>query len=146
MSRSVALVAVLALSSTGAASDSTNDDPSYGSLKITITGLDSDKGKVRVAVFDAPERWLKEAAYAKILDIEGRSCEWLIEDVPVGEYGIAVFHDENGNGTNDRNFLGIPSEPYGFSNKARARFGPPKWEKARFPVTSPRTEVVVEVK
>jgi hypothetical protein len=27
-----------------------------------------------------------------------------------------AFHDENGNGRLDKNFLGVPTEPYGFSN------------------------------
>jgi uncharacterized protein (DUF2141 family) len=133
-------------SGTGAASASTIQGPSSGSLTITITGLKSDAGRVRVAVFDAPERWLKDAAYARVLDIESRSCQWLIEDLPHGEYGIAVFHDQNDNGENDRNFLGIPREPYGFSNNVRVKFGPPKWEKAKFAVTASAAEIVVKVR
>ena len=32
----------------------------------------------------------------------------------------------------DTNFLGIPTENYGFSNNARGLFGPPNWEDAKF--------------
>ena len=36
-------------------------------------------------------------------------------DVPAGVYGLAVFHDRNGNQILDRNLFGIPTEPYDFS-------------------------------
>jgi uncharacterized protein (DUF2141 family) len=32
----------------------------------------------------------------------------------------------------DNNFFGIPKEQYGFSNNARALFGPPNFEDASF--------------
>jgi uncharacterized protein (DUF2141 family) len=39
-------------------------------------------------------------------------------DVPPGTYAVAVFQDLNGNGRLDRTPLGLPLEPYGFSNDA----------------------------
>ena len=32
----------------------------------------------------------------------------------------------------DTNFLGIPKEPYGFSNEKKGRFGPPKFKEVSF--------------
>ena len=32
----------------------------------------------------------------------------------------------------DTNFLGIPKEPYGFSNQKKGRFGPPKFKEVVF--------------
>ena len=49
-----------------------------------------------------------------------------------GEYAVSCYHDRNGNGKLDKNTIGIPVEPYGFSNDARGSFGPPKYKKARF--------------
>lgn len=115
-------------------------------MSITVVGLETADGQVRVAVFDARERWLKKGTYSRLLAIDGRTCQWRIEDVPYGEYGIAAFHDRNGNGKNDRNFLGIPKEPYGFSNDARPKLRAPRWEEAAFAVGAPSTEVVVEVR
>ena len=34
-----------------------------------------------------------------------------------GRYAVLVFHDANGNGTLDQNFMGIPREPLGFSRR-----------------------------
>ena len=47
-----------------------------------------------------------------------------------GRYAAIAFHDENGNGKLDKNFLGVPTEPYGFSNDAQGFLGPPTFDAA----------------
>jgi uncharacterized protein (DUF2141 family) len=54
-----------------------------------------------------------------------------------GSYAVTVFHDLNDNGELDTGFFGIPKEPVGFSNNAKGRFGPAKWEATRFPIDGP---------
>ena len=49
----------------------------------------------------------------------------VLQDLPAGEYAIAIFHDENGNEELDTNWLGIPREPLGFSRARMKTFGPP---------------------
>ena len=114
---------------------------------VKVTGLRSEKGQVRIAVFNSSEKWLGEQpVYSSTINVDSQSVTWKIYDVPYGDYGIAVFHDENKNGKMDKNFLGIPLEPYGFSNNVRVTFGPPKWEKSKFVVKGSTTEVSIEVK
>ena len=53
----------------------------------------------------------------------------VLEDLPEGEYALAIFHDKNGNEQLDTNWLGIPKEPLGFSRARMKTFGPPGfWE------------------
>jgi len=111
-----------------------------------ITGLRSEKGQVRIAVFNSPDKWLEEPVYSGTIRVDSQEVTWKINDVPYGDYGAAVFHDENSNGKMDKNFLGIPLEPYGFSNGVRVTFGPPKWESAKFFVNSSTKDVSIEVK
>ncbi len=54
-----------------------------------------------------------------------------VPGIPAGEYALLLFHDENDNAQLDRNFIGIPSEPIGFSNAYRPR-GAPTFQPARF--------------
>ncbi len=116
-------------------------------LVVKITGLPSEKGQVKIAVFNSVEKWLGEnPLYSSTIGVEKQAVQWKISDVPYGEYGIAVFHDENKNGKMDKNVLGIPAEAYGFSNNVRVTFGPPTWEKSKFVVKQPSTEVSIEVK
>ena len=49
-----------------------------------------------------------------------------------GGYAVAVIHDENGNAKLDT-FAGIPREGFGFSRNPAIRFGPPRFDAARFP-------------
>src|SRR5215813_11570391 len=107
---------------------------------LKVTGLRSEKGQVKIAVFNSPKKWLEEPVYSATIDVDSQEVIWKISDVPYGDYGVAVFHDENRNGKMDKNVLGIPLEPYGFSNDLRVTFGPPKWEKAKFAVKSSTTD------
>ena len=54
-----------------------------------------------------------------------------VRDVKPGRYAAQVFYDQNGNGKVDRALFGIPKEGVGFSNDAKIRMSPPKWEEAR---------------
>ena len=49
-----------------------------------------------------------------------------------GRYAVQATYDQNGNGKVDRALFGIPKEGVGFSNDAKIRLGPPKWEEAVF--------------
>ncbi len=52
-----------------------------------------------------------------------------------GRYVIAAFQDLNGNGELDRNFFGVPTEPYGFS-----KLPPSKWRSPSFTEISTQVE------
>ena len=109
---------------------------------MLIEGLRSDKGDIRLGLF-VKEGWLddgKEVGHA----IEKAALpvtRIVLHDVAPGIYGIAVFHDENGNGKHDTNFLGLPLEGYGFSRDAPIMLGPPKFDDAKFELTDRGAEV-----
>ncbi len=65
----------------------------------------------------------------KVWNKEAR-CDF--EEIPRGTYALAVFHDENMNGKLDTNWLGIPTEGYGFSNDVKALKGAPSFSACRF--------------
>ena len=64
-----------------------------------------------------------------------------IPDLASGEYALVVYHDENGNGRLDENFIGIPSEPLGFSNRYWPQ-GPPTFTKAAFKLEAEETRTI----
>ena len=98
-------------------------------------------GEVHVAVYDNAEafeadRGEKGGAAPGIVDgtivmVEAGTSTFEYE-LPAGQYAVGIFHDVNLNNKMDNNFLGLPKEQYGFSNNARALFGPPSFEDAVF--------------
>ena len=52
--------------------------------------------------------------------------------LPPGSYALSVLQDLNGNRKLDVNFIGIPKEPSGSSNDAKATFSAPKFRDAVF--------------
>lgn len=110
-------------------------------LTVVVHGLENSDGKVFVGLFDAPEGFPKtEYAFTgKAVEIDAAAAHCTFDGLKDGSYAVAVFHDENGNGKFDRNFIGMPKEGYGFSNHARASFGPPSFAQARFALEGNRT-------
>ena len=118
-----------------------------GAFVLKITGILAVKGQIKIAMFNSPETWLGDhPVYNATVDVDSKVVTWKISDIPYGDYGIAIFQDENKNGKMDKNFLGIPQEPYGFSNNMRVTFGPPSWDKSKFIVKGALTELSIEVK
>jgi uncharacterized protein (DUF2141 family) len=59
---------------------------------------------------------------------------------------LIAYHDQNGNGEIDMRILGMPKEPVGVSNDARGRFGPPKFDAAKFTLVAPLTRHSFELR
>ncbi|MEX0297948.1 MAG: DUF2141 domain-containing protein [Kordiimonas sp.] len=111
-------------------------DKKVADFSLKISGIKKLTGTVRIAIFNSKENWLKKPIYTSILNAQNDAISYTNTDMPHGEYAIAVYHDVNGNEEMDRNFIGLPKEPYGFSNNARGSFGPAKWKKAKLQVDS----------
>jgi len=67
-------------------------------------------------------------------------------DIPFGEYSFLAFLDNDNNEMLSANFIGIPKEPFGFSNNARGKFGPPKWDDALVNFTKRNQKISINLK
>ena len=102
------------------------------SLTVSIKNISSDKGTLRVGIFNSQTDFLKKQLYGQIIKSKSGDMKVVFENIPAGAYAISIIHDENENGELDSNFFGIPNEGFGFSNDAMGTFGPPSFEKASF--------------
>ncbi len=64
--------------------------------------------------------------------IQNKQAIFVFPALPHGTYAVAAYHDENGNGKLDTNWMGIPREGTAASNNAKGFMGPPKFRDARF--------------
>lgn len=104
-------------------------------LTIRIEGLSTTDGQVMVAIFDDADSFPDDdkALRREIIQVSDKlEAVWIVEGLSPGQYGVAMFHDIDGDEVLNTNFIGMPKEPYGFSNNARGRFGPPAFEATVF--------------
>jgi len=113
-------------------------------LTVEVAGIDVEVGQVLLALFDSAASFTDEPAFAVVLPLRGRTARWEVR-VGRGTYAVAAVHDRDGNGALNKNLVGMPREPYGFSNGARGRFSAPSFEDAAVRVERPTT-IVVEVR
>jgi uncharacterized protein (DUF2141 family) len=106
-------------------------------LTVTVTGLETPGGTISVGVMDGAEGFpnkRKALTGKRVENAVAGSNSFTIGGLSAGRYAIAGWYDENTNGKFDTNLMGMPNEPYGFSNDARGSFGPPSFEDASFVV------------
>ena len=107
-------------------------------LKLEFHGKGIGGQPVLAGIYNSREQFGSKDKFFKsvIVTATGDSVTVIIPDVPPGKYAVAAYADSNQNGKQDKNFLGVPTEKYGFSNDARAMFGPPDYSEALFEVGS----------
>jgi uncharacterized protein (DUF2141 family) len=115
-----------------------------GTLELNIENVNEAIGTVFIGVYrvDANDSaakegtaWMKKSVGGRKVAVDASgTLTTMFKDLPDGEYALSLYWDKNNNGKMDSNMLGIPTEPYAFSNNARGSFGPPTWEKAMFKI------------
>lgn len=119
-----------------------------GAVDADIVGLRSEKGQILACITTRPDRFpdCQGDANARHLALPASGLrDFRFDDLPSGDYAIALIHDENGNNKLDT-ALGIPREGFGFSRDPAIHFGPPSFKSAQFPVTSGTTSKSLKVR
>lgn len=111
-------------------------------VEVTIRNIEEIKGSVLVAVYDSEQTFMKKNLTSRKIEVTGNEVTVVFENVKPGEYAITTFHDINENQKLDSNFVGLPKEPYGFSNDAMGSFGPPSFEKAKVKIDGNKKLVI----
>lgn len=116
-------------------------------LTVTVTNIEN-KGEMHLAIYNDADVFENDNGE------KGGAANGIIEgviemvdpgtavyqfNIPKGVYTIGIFVDENLNNKMDTNFVGMPTEQYGFSNNAKGFMGPPSFEDASFTVDGPTT-------
>ena len=65
--------------------------------------------------------------------------------MPYGIYALAIYQDENKNGKIDKNFLGIPTEHYAFSNDYKPTIKAPAFKDCKFPYNEKTNSITMRM-
>jgi len=104
------------------------------SITVTLTNIKILKGVIRIALYNKKENFPKEGKEYKTAVVPANSYKirYKFLDIPDGWYAIALYHDINNDGKCNKNLIGIPIEPFGFSNNIKVKFSAPKFNKCSF--------------
>lgn len=104
-------------------------------IQLEVSGINSNKGEILVALYSSEKGFPNDASKAfktaKAVPSDGKAS-FSFTQIPEGKYAIALFHDNNGDGKLNTNFVGIPKEGYGVSNNVRNLFSAPGFEESSF--------------
>ncbi|MES2337835.1 MAG: DUF2141 domain-containing protein [Pseudomonadota bacterium] len=110
-------------------------------LEIDVSKLRSSRGMIQLCLTADPKNFpaCVDDARALTRSVPATTRAVTFDALPVGDYAVAVIHDENGNRKLDT-MMGIPREGFGFSRNPAIGFGPPKFAAARFTLDINGTE------
>ncbi len=140
--RSVLAALALGLMATPAVADSAPAssrlfDAGIAPSQLTVrTKAISAGGRLRVAVYASEADFLKNAVakYDASVDEEGLA-QIDLTDLDSGLYAVVVYHDVNEDGRLNRTAVGLPKEPYAFSNGIRPKLKRPSFDEAAVVLT-----------
>ena len=116
-------------------------------LTVTVTKIQGDKGDILIGVYNTNDDSFADVTkcYRKVkLNIDGETISTTFKELPKGIYAVAVIHDKNRNGKIDKNFFGVPTEGYGFSNNHRFIMRGATFKESQFKLDKDK-EIVVEM-
>jgi len=119
---------------------------STGTLVVIVTGFEADDGTARIRLDATASAFAGEAGddsfeRATAMAVTSGPVVWTVDALPWGIYAASAYHDEDDDGKLDTNLFGAPSEPFGFSNDARSRFGRPDFAEAAVRFAAPRDTI-----
>ena len=87
-------------------------------IEITISNIKTTEGNISIGFYDSDDAFQNDTPFKKVqvpkTTLKNGVLIYRII-LPPGTYGIALLDDENKNMKMDTNFLGVPTEGYGFS-------------------------------
>ena len=141
--RYLTLLALLICSLVFVAQPSAAQTPKTGKLIVKIAGIHNAEGNIRVAV--RTDETTIAAAQIATIDPKTLTAEAVFENLPEGDYGVAVIHDENKNEKLNFTDFGMPLEGYGHSNNPAKRQGAPDFAETKFIFAAPATTITINL-
>lgn len=120
-----------------------------GAVQVSVLEVVAEwGGSVRVGLYHEDNFPVEgKAIHSKIIPVRDIQAVAHFDNIPAGEYAIAVYQDINEDELLNRNIYRQPTEPYGFSNNVFGRFGPPKFTSVSFQVEKDvRSELEIRLK
>jgi len=118
-------------------------------IELTITGIRSSKGQLRIALFKDQQSFKNETAlkYFEFDKSEMKNGRMKVQlKLETGTIGLSLLDDENKDYEMNYNFLGMPKEGFGFSDYYHKGFSKPTFDDFDFELNEHGKEVEIRVR
>jgi uncharacterized protein (DUF2141 family) len=116
-------------------------------LTIRVENVLPAGGMLRLGLYDAaryPDDNSKPIASADVPALPGETVVTL-RAVPPGTYAIQAFQDVNANDKMDTSWVGLPLEPFGFSQDAKPFLSKPAFDDVKFILVAGENSQVIHL-
>jgi uncharacterized protein (DUF2141 family) len=120
--------------------------PTGAPVVVAVSGIGAAKGRVHVDICPKPQFTREDCPWSAEAPAREGTTVVTVPGVPPGRYAAQAYWDANGNGTADRNFIGMPRELVGFSNDVRVKLSRPKFAAAAFDHGASETPIAFAVR
>ncbi|MCY7322391.1 MAG: DUF2141 domain-containing protein [Phormidesmis sp. CAN_BIN36] len=118
-------------------------------LTAEVGGLRNRNGQLCFSVFSSSQGFptnSDNAVQTKCVKVTSSPMKVAFKQLSPGRYAIAVLHDENNDRQANRNFLGLPTEGFGFSRNPTIVASPPKFAESAVSVTGQTTTTQIQLR
>lgn len=116
-------------------------------LTLIIKNMQTPNGPIVVGVYGAKNKFLDEKDELKKYTLSPAATNGVltIKDLEYGEFALALFQDVNSDGKINKNGIGIPKEPYAFSNNYKPVIKAPNFKDCMFAYTASSDTLVISM-
>ncbi len=118
-------------------------------LTVEIAGLSNRTGQVCLSLFASSRGFpssKEDAVKIQCVKITDTPLQVTFDNLSPKTYAVAAFWDDNEDGELNRNFLGIPTEKFGFSSNPVIKTGPPKFGESAIIVAGKNTKIQIQLR
>ncbi|MCP4442754.1 MAG: DUF2141 domain-containing protein [Aureispira sp.] len=107
-----------------------------GTLKVKVTNIEKASGTMQIGLYNLASQFpQKGKEYKKVrVRVSDKETTYTFKNLPKGEYAVALYHDSNSDGECNTNWVGVPTEGYGFSNNVMPLLSAPSFWRTKFSV------------
>jgi uncharacterized protein (DUF2141 family) len=108
--------------------------PKRRPLTINVTNLESATAPVVMGIYGTKNKFPDSKDQLKEYRFKPKNGKLSakIDDLTYGEFAMAIYQDVNSDGKIDKNMIGIPEEPFGFSNNYKPTIKAPSFKDCKF--------------
>ena len=101
-----------------------------GNLTVVVSNISAVKGHMQLGLFNKSENFPKPGKEYKVVrfKVTSKKMKYTFKGLKQGDYALAIYHDKNSDKECNRNFIGIPTEDYGFSNNIKPVLSAPSFK------------------